>query len=228
MQLWALLMFFTTSSPAYVEVFDVFSRTYVDSGLPPERLRVGFNHRLGFNERHGFQSDSWHAALRHKIHFYRAGLASLQPEEVGVFVDADVQFFPPATSALADIIRHMGEANLDIMFMREGGGQDVNSGLILAKNTNRTSALLADVAGMIAESTLELGDQTAFNRLLLNKPGWGHIDTKYTIFGMDLPQPADVPLVAFHHAIGCVTTSDKLRQLDVVRTYVCAHDAQAC
>ena len=219
--------FFTTTSLEYEPIFQVFRESYKAAGLPHNRLHWKQYPTHSLNAT-GFGSDAWYEALQHKLQFYLASLKKAHWGAVCVLLDADVSTFPYAFKGVQLLIDGMNMRGLDLLFMREGNQDIVNSGLIFARNTLSTSKLLTSVLNMAAQERLPFGDQTAFNLLLVTnewRHKWDFIDDAFVIWSTDMPSALDK--VMFHHAVGPGTTTiqEKVEQISKIKCQV--YEAQS-
>lgn len=208
------LQVFVTSSDNYKPIFDVFRQSYADSGLCPQNLQV-YEYKM-LQGTIGFQTETWYHALTEKMRFFARCLPLLSDRTVGLFVDADVQFFPNPI-AFASVVDGMRELDLDVVFMREHTKNEVNGGVFFARNTPAANDLVKFGLEQNLLRAHSLGEQDAFNHYLRSNHDirWQFLDSKNIVWGPHLPN--DWSEVMLHHAVCTKTFERKLEQLQRIR-----------
>jgi hypothetical protein len=211
------LHFFVTTSDNYEPVFKQYRDSFDECGLPATRLHV---HKYTMpSGAYGFQTDSWYHALTEKMRYFVRQLGTLHEDAVGLFTDADVQFFDNR-AALTEVVEGMMHLDLDVVFMREHTKEEVNGGVLFVRNTPASRALLSHGLLHNEMRTHSFGEQDAFNQYLKDqgKQGglrWQYLDTRKVVWGPHLPKHwKDVVL---HHAVCAKSMERKLEQLQRVR-----------
>lgn len=203
------------TSDNYAPVFDRFRASLrpFDDGI---ELLVHSIDMSPYGSHHAFRTDSWYAAVREKMaHLLRVLTSSSTAEgEYVVFTDADIIFYAP--HKLPDLVREASERGLEYFGMREGVTREYNTGFMVLRNTERVRELVQEVvARLTGGERPSLGDQSIINeRIGASGVAHAHIDTKHTLWGDGTPT-ADTVL---HHAVCCMNVSEKLAQMDRVRS----------
>lgn len=213
--------FFVSTSDNYQPVFQCYEKSFVECGLPASQLHV-HRYTMPASGGHGFKTASWYHALTEKMRFFVHELPRLRSHEVGLFTDADVQFFDNP-DAFHEVVKGMLDLDLDVVFMREHTKDEVNGGVFFARNTPAALALLQHGLTENENGTYALGEQDAFN-CYLRKPSpdskprplrWQYLDTSKVVWGPHLPR--DWRHVIVHHAVCAKSMDRKVEQLQRVR-----------
>lgn len=164
-----------------------------------------------------FASDFWFRALR-KRHEYLYQAIKNNPGEIILSLDCDIQFF----SQCRPVINQSVEGK-DLVFQSEHWPPtgEVNAGFVAIRCNDKTLDFYARVAEMKFEK-MPLGDQTAINQLLRDKPfdlRWGVFPAKIWARSHGYAPPLDI---IAHHANCTSGTEAKVRQLKLIRRMVLA------
>ena len=222
---------FTTYSASYKPLYDLLLQSVHQSKLDASQVKpLAYQFPEATPQMPtGWRTAPWYQAQRQKFGYFRDQLAHLPSGQVGIFVDADVQFFPNL-----DVLEHLLETvrarNLDLMLMAEHGGPVINPGIFLATNKQGTRTFLERVATTLGDygrplhppQTLvsEGESEPVVNRILQRTPKnelkWGIIPPEHIVFGPDT-QHTRWSRVLAHHAICASGVSPKMEQMGRIR-----------
>lgn len=205
---------FVTYSYNYLPVYERFLESFIESELDESHLHV-HTYELPPGAV-GFQTATWYHALEEKMRYFTDQLQALPVDAVGLFVDADVQFFPNHDE-LQNILRRMRKYNLDLMFMREYNKNEVNGGVFFARNTEGAAKVLQTALVRNEGRVDPMGEQDVFNDILWRDSSikWRMMDAAHVCWGPHLPR--DWSKVIVHHAVCTKTMNRKIQQMDRIR-----------
>lgn len=221
------LRFYTTCTPNYKAVFDIFAASFIETFGSMDHLQVlhyDFPEAIR-GTHHGFQSTSWYHAMLQRFELY-LGVMDAAPEgSLACFVDADIQFFPEGLRAWDDaVLARFTDPSLHTVFMAEGHDQcSVNGGFAVIRVCDATRQLYRSVRDDMRScallgnehqvTTIPFADQSLLNRALRDGVcTFATIDPDFVVWADSFHDEMHVKL--FHHA---VATDDKIGQMDMVR-----------
>ena len=222
---------FTTYSASYKPVYELLLQSVRQSKLDPAKVKA-----LAYdfsdvkpNMPTGWRTAPWFQAQRQKFAYFRDELARLPEGEVGIFADADVQFFPNLDE-LEELLATFGKRHLDMMLLAEHGGPLVNPGLFFAANTPNSRTFLERVSSTLGEygkplhpppRTVSDGEpEPVMNRILQsttkNELKWICIPPENIVFGPNTLH-THWPRVVAHHAICASGAAPKMELMGRIR-----------
>ncbi len=222
---------YTTYSHAYKPVYELLLQSVRESKLDESQVKALAYQFPDVTPQTptGWRTAPWYQAQRQKFAYFRDQLALLPPGQVGIFADADVQFFPNL-SALEKLIETVRTRQLDLLLLAEHGGPVVNPGLLFAANTPASRTFLERVATTLGDygrplhppqSIVAEGEpEPVMNRILQRTPKgelkWAAIPPENMVFGPDT-QHTNWPIIVAHHAICASGAGPKMEQMGRVR-----------
>ena len=210
-----LHIFVAYSNGPYEPIFKMFLDSWQRAGFQEDHIHI---HKFDLPKGPcGFRSDAWYAALRTKMDFFQKQLHDLKAGDIGMFLDADIQFLNNV-GGLRDIVQMFDMQNLDFMFMREADRHEVNGGCFFARNTQGARRLVEYAIAQTRDQNLPHGEQTAFNRFLrlpYNDVEWRYIPDRYVVWADKVPKTAKNELM-IHHAVCCYDIPQKLEQMRTI------------
>jgi len=170
----------------------------------------------------GFRTKIWYYSVTNKIKHLIDTLINNKTDgiEYFIFTDCDVIFFSKNINEWLNLEYFIKENDKDIFFMRENISNDVNSGFFIIKNNSNIYDIINFFNKVYYElqntriEEMRLGDQTIINNLK-NEINYDYIPNEYTIFGENI---FDKNKSLFHHAVCCMDTDDKIKQINVIKT----------
>jgi len=201
--------------------------------IPPEEL----------TKKTGFMTDLFHYCIIHKVEHLlktlkkysefqqeilrdgqesndRSNLIINNKYDYYISLDMDIWFIKKNEKEWINLKKIIDDSDKDIFFMRENTSNNVNGGFFIIKNRyiNTSISFLEEVYNDLLtkkKSELPMLEQQLINEKK-NKINYDYIPNEYVIFGNIAYNPNKS---LFHHAVCCNDVSDKLEQINLVKSF---------
>lgn len=170
----------------------------------------------------GFQTDLWHYCVRNKINHLINVLQDYDGSKntkYFIFTDCDIIYIKKNINEWYNLENYIQNENKDILFMREGETNDVNSGFFIIKNNNNIKNIIIFFVEVLKtiditeKSKMPFGDQSIINKLK-NIINYGFIPNDYVVFGTKI---YNINKSLLHHAVCCRDIDDKIIQINQIK-----------
>ena len=173
-------------------------------------------------EKTGFRTELWYYCLKkkkeHLVNVLKSNIDSHY--SYFIFSDCDINYIKKNVNEWYNLEKYMIDTNKDIYFMRENVTNDVNSGFYIIKNNENLKNIIEFFIEVIKEmynknSDLEPNDQVIINKFK-NRINFDYIPNEYVVWANYI---WDINKSLFHHAVCTTDVTDKIEQINKVKSY---------